>query len=222
IGLSVALGGTFLVWLLHTSVDWVYNMPGLTGIALLGAAGLCTLAAGRVQPSPARPDLPVAVVPPAPAATPVGTVARSRGSRADPRVLAWTVGVIALVATGAPSLVRQYLAQQHSDAAAAALPAHPEAALRDTRAALRLNGSRVETYYTRASAFARLGDYRDARATLRDAVRIEPVNYVPWVLIGDLATRRGHTGAATAAYARARALDPGDAALFTATPPPTA
>ncbi len=34
-----ALGGT-TVWLLHTSVDWVYNLPGVTGVAILLAAVL--------------------------------------------------------------------------------------------------------------------------------------------------------------------------------------
>ena len=186
--LSVALGGTFAVWLLQTSVDWVYTMPGLTGIALLGAAGLGALAGGPDPPGP----------PPARA------------------LRAWTLGVIALVAVGAPSLVRQYLAEQRAARAAAVLPADPRAALAGTRSALRLDGSRPETYYTRAAAFARLGDYPDARATLLGAVRIEPLNYVSWALLGDLATRRGDAAAARAAYLRAAALDPWDAALFAA------
>ncbi len=185
--LSVALGGTFAVWLLQTSVDWVYTMPGLTGIALLGAAGLGALAG----PEPGRP-------------------ASARALRA------WTLGVIALVAGGAPSLVRQYLAEQRADRAAGVLAADPRSALAGTRSALRLDDSRPETYYTRAAAFARLGDYPDARATLLEAVRIEPLNYVPWALLGDLATRRGDAAAAGAAYRRAAALDPRDAALFAA------
>ncbi len=184
--LSVALGGMFSVWLLQTSVDWVYTMPGLTGIALLAAAGLGALAG----PEPAAP-------------------APARALRA------WTLGVIALVAVGAPSLVRQYLAGQRADRAAGVLAADPRAALAGTRSALRLDDSRPETYYTRAAAFARLGDYPDARATLLGAVRIEPLNYVPWALLGDLATRRGDAAAARAAYRRAAALDPRDAALFT-------
>ena len=33
-GLAVAAGGAFLVWLVHTSVDWLHLIPGITGIAL--------------------------------------------------------------------------------------------------------------------------------------------------------------------------------------------
>ena len=39
-GLAVAAGGTFAVWLVHTSVDWLHLIPGLTGIALCSAAVL--------------------------------------------------------------------------------------------------------------------------------------------------------------------------------------
>ena len=37
-GLAVGAGGVFLVWLVHTSVDWLHLIPGLTGIALCAAA----------------------------------------------------------------------------------------------------------------------------------------------------------------------------------------
>jgi hypothetical protein len=214
IGLTVALAGTFIVWLLHTSVDWVYNMPGITGIALLSAAGLCGLAAGRGAPA-ALLSTPRALAPAprAPVRAPLRTVLPPHGDR---RALAWTVAVIALVAVGAPSLVRQYLSQQRAESAAAALPADPQTALQKARDALRLDDSRLETYYTEAAAFARLGDYPNARATLLTAIRVEPLNYVPWALLGDLATRRGDTAQADAAYGRARTLDPYDAAQLTA------
>ena len=39
-GLAVAAGGAFLVWLLHTSVDWLHLIPGVTGLALAFAAVL--------------------------------------------------------------------------------------------------------------------------------------------------------------------------------------
>jgi tetratricopeptide (TPR) repeat protein len=38
--LAVAAGGTFLVWLFQTSVDWMHLIPGLTGIAICAAAVL--------------------------------------------------------------------------------------------------------------------------------------------------------------------------------------
>ena len=217
--LSVALGGTFLVWLLDTSVDWVYNMPGLTGMALLGAAGLCVLAGGRGgagAPDSAEPAAMSLAMAAPPAALGGRASRRGSGSAArDPRTLAWMIAVIALVAVGGPSLVRQYLAQHRGNAAAAEVAIDPQRALADTHASLSFDTSRIETYYTRAAAFARLEDYRDSRDTLLQAVRIEPLNYVPWALLGDLATRRGAAGVAAMDYGRARALDPGDAGLFT-------
>jgi hypothetical protein len=38
--LVVAAGGTFLVWLVHTTVDWIHLLPGVTGVALAAAAVL--------------------------------------------------------------------------------------------------------------------------------------------------------------------------------------
>ncbi|MCB0858360.1 MAG: O-antigen ligase family protein [Solirubrobacterales bacterium] len=38
--LAVAAGGTFFVWLFHTSVDWMHLLPGLTAIAICAAAVL--------------------------------------------------------------------------------------------------------------------------------------------------------------------------------------
>lgn len=37
---AVAAGGAFVAWLAHTSVDWLHNIPGVTGIALCAAAAL--------------------------------------------------------------------------------------------------------------------------------------------------------------------------------------
>jgi tetratricopeptide (TPR) repeat protein len=37
---AVAAGGAFVAWLAHTSVDWLHNLPGVTGVALCAAAAL--------------------------------------------------------------------------------------------------------------------------------------------------------------------------------------
>lgn len=42
IAVAVGCGGVVIVWLIHTSVDWLWNLPGLTGLALLAAAALLT------------------------------------------------------------------------------------------------------------------------------------------------------------------------------------
>jgi tetratricopeptide (TPR) repeat protein len=37
---AVGAGGAFIAWLAHTSVDWLHNIPGVTGVALCAAAAL--------------------------------------------------------------------------------------------------------------------------------------------------------------------------------------
>jgi len=37
---AVAAGGAFVAWLVHTSVDWLHNIPGVTGIAMCAAVAL--------------------------------------------------------------------------------------------------------------------------------------------------------------------------------------
>jgi O-antigen ligase len=47
--LTVAAAGAFTAWFVHTSVDWLQLMPGLTGIALAGAAVLTGDEAGGAR-----------------------------------------------------------------------------------------------------------------------------------------------------------------------------
>ena len=60
----------------------------------------------------------------------------------------------------------------------------------------------------KSAAYARLGDYGKARGEMRQAVRLEPRNHLPWALLGDLAVRRGNLGAARRYYRRASRLNP--------------
>ncbi len=50
--IAVAAGGTFIVWLIHTSVDWIHLIPGLTGIAICAAAVLLMPVQTRPVPVP--------------------------------------------------------------------------------------------------------------------------------------------------------------------------
>jgi Flp pilus assembly protein TadD len=82
--------------------------------------------------------------------------------------------------------------------------------LRDAEQALDLNPESLPAHYAAARAYARLGRYEPARATLVEATRKEPSDYVPWVLLGDLAVRHGDLARARADYRRATALSPYD------------
>ena len=123
------------------------------------------------------------------------------------------IGAAGLVALAAASLGRHYSADVYAERARDALPRDPAGALRASAASLELNPYAVETLYTRAAAYARLDDYARARDALMRAAAREPLNFVPWALLGDLAARRQENGQARAAYRRAVRLNPRDRQL---------
>jgi hypothetical protein len=180
---AVAAGGVFLTWLVHTSIDWVHLIPGVTGVALCSAAVLV----GPWRPRPAR-----------------------RGSRARAAVV---IAGVALASAGALFVGRSVLADHYVADGRDALPSDPQEALSDARAALDVDDESMEAYYLESAAHARLGRYHAATASLREAVRREPHDFLPWALLGDLATRRGDLERAKGYYARASVLNPRDAAI---------
>ena len=180
LAIRVAALGVFAAWLVHTSVDWLYNIPGVTAAALL-CAGLLVGQRTDLAPPPPR---------------------SARRSRAA------LLAVITLVGVVAAGVGRHYGAALYREQAEASLPRHPAAALIDTRRSLALNPYDTATYITASAAHARRGEYDLARQALLAAARREPFNFVPWGLLGDLATRRGDRVQARADYARARALNP--------------
>jgi UDP-GlcNAc:undecaprenyl-phosphate GlcNAc-1-phosphate transferase len=181
-GLLVAAGGVFLVWLVHTSVDWMHLIPGVTGAALAAAAVLL---------GPWR-----------------GT-ATARSTRHKLVVAACAV----LVAGAAVFLARATLADRHATEAKREVSTDPRRALDQSGRALALNSDSVPTWYSRAAAYARLGDYERAHRSLLEAIRVEPANFVTWALAGDLAVRHGDTRLARRYYRRALALNPRDEQL---------
>ncbi|MGH2848868.1 MAG: O-antigen ligase family protein, partial [Thermoleophilaceae bacterium] len=181
--LIVAGGGMFLVWLAQTSVDWLHAIPGVTAIALCGAAVL------------------------------VASWAWERaGAHGRMRNLVVAVGVLAVLA-GAFTVGRSTLAERYRDQASDILVSDPEQAVRRANDALDLNPDSVPSLYVKSAAFARLNRYGDARATLLEATRLEPHDYVTWVLLGDLAVRRNDLARARRAYGRASRLNPRDESL---------
>ncbi len=178
-------------WLVHTSVDWIHLLPGVTGIALIAAAVLLRPGDKRAAPAPSRLTLQL-----------------PRLARIGPAV---AVGLA--IAIAALSLSRQGLSEIYVTRAQKALADDPAVALREANRALRLDRESIAAYYAKAAAIARFGEGETAQAVLLDAARREPRNFVTWTLLGDLSVRRGDSDAARRYYRRAAELNPRDPEL---------
>ena len=176
---AVAAGGAFVAWLAHTSVDWLHNLPGVTGIALCAAAAL-------VAPWTGGP-----------------------GGRAVTGARIVAVSAVAvLVLAAAYSVGRLAVADQYRIDARDNLRSDPVEALRLANQSLAFNDDSLLALYVKSAAYARLGRYRPARGALVEATELEPHDHLPWALLGDLAVRRGDFATARRAYRRASELNP--------------
>lgn len=184
-GMAVAGGGMFIAWLVHTSVDWLHLIPGLTGIAVCGAAVLLAPWVRR-RSGPQRAGMRRAVV----------------------------VASALLVVFAAAQLGRSTLAERNLEQGRAALASgDPSRALAESEASLSLNDESLPAHYLRAAALAQADEYVAARATLSAAAALEPHDFVPPALLGDIGVRRGDLRQARSDYGRAAALNPRDATL---------
>ncbi len=182
--IKVAALGMFTAWLVDTSVDWPYDIPGIAGIACVAAALLVVPAvAGAAAPSSRR------------------------------RASLWTIPALVVIALLAASIGRQYAATRISQTGLAQVARSPAKAIKTLRRAAQLDPYSLNTLYGLASAYARRDDYPDARDALLVAAAREPRNYVPPTLLGDLAMRRGDYALAAAEYRHAISLDPDDPSL---------
>ena len=182
-GLAVAAGGAFLVWLVHTSVDWLHLIPGVTGLALASAAVL------------------------------VGPWRRPAAERATVVRRTVVVACAVVIVFGAALVGRSALAERYRSDAQGADPGAPARAIAKADDSLALDDEALDTYYAKAAAYARLDDYSRARATLLEATRREPHDFVTWGLLGDLAVRRGALADARRAYTEASRLNPRERGL---------
>jgi tetratricopeptide (TPR) repeat protein len=123
------------------------------------------------------------------------------------------VASVLLVLAGAAMVGGSALGERYRDQARDSLADNPARALNKAEDALELNDESLPSYYLKAAAQARFGEYEAARATLKEAAAREPRDFVPWVLLGDLAVRRGDYDTAAEDYGRALRLNPIDRSL---------
>ena len=201
--LMVGALGALVAWLVQTSVDWMHLLPGLTAIALIGAAVLLRPRSSQIAGATSRHSR-------------FGKVLTSRPAL----VLGASVVVVSLVVAGA-SLSRQGLADLYRTRAQHQLDAHPAAALADANRSLDIDADAAETYYVKAAALARFDQAVSAQAVLRQALEHEPNNFVTWTLLGDISLREHSMGAAKRDYDRAHQLNPRDVTLRALTANPS-
>lgn len=192
-GVAVAAAGTFTVWLVQSSVDWMHLIPGLTAMALAAAVAL---ASGPESRNPAL-------------------TGRKR--------IAAIAAAGAIAVAGTVTIAPRYLSLRAQASAQSALDSgNPRAAIRDATTALEYDPSSVPALTLRAAGFARLHAFAPSLVDLKQAVAAEPHNWVPWALVGDLLTRHGDLSSARSAYAHALALDPLEPDLKSALATPAA
>jgi tetratricopeptide (TPR) repeat protein len=179
--------GMLTAWVAHTSVDWLHLLPGVTAIALIAAVVLLSAETKRGQSLPTD-------------------------SRPGGRHVSTAIAVATILTVAGIGLTRQGLSERYEAAAAAALRDDPERALVEADRALRLDPESVRAYHLKAASLARFGQADASRASLLEAARREPGDFVTWALLGDLATRTGDK-ASERYYARARRLNPREPTL---------
>ena len=175
-GATVVLG--------QSTVDWIWLIPGLMGLAfLLLGLGVAALAPGSAEP------------------------VRSRSGGRPLRLAAGAL--VALTAVGVTLL---YVSD--ADVRRARDPdATAAERLSAARGAETLNRWSVVPRYLQAGALEELGRGQEARRELLDARELEPANFVTLGLLGDLELRRGNERAARRWYRRALTLNPLDIGL---------
>jgi hypothetical protein len=170
-------------WLVHGSVDWLWEFPGLTAPALawIGLAGNGTFA-------PADPR---------------GILA-SR-SLVGPAVVCTSAAALVLAAP--------WLAEQHIRTAASSWPADPGRALALLDRARRLDPLTAEADLAAGVIASRRGDVAGMRAAFGRAVERQPSNWFAHLELALGAAESGDRGLALAHIRRARSLNPRDGTL---------
>ncbi len=168
-----------VVWLIHGSIDWFWEMPALSGPALgfLGmAGGLARTGGARSGVAAAAPDERRMLnrVPPVPQPVKVGA------------------GVLALVAA-VVVLGFPYLSVREVSIASNIASTNPDQALRDLNRAAQLNPLSAEPGRLGGSIAMQAGDYAVAEKRFQQAIQREPGGWFSWLGAGLAASRLGQT-----------------------------
>ncbi|MCP9488918.1 MAG: O-antigen ligase family protein [Solirubrobacteraceae bacterium MAG38_C4-C5] len=174
-----ALAAVGAVALSQTTVDWLWLVPGVVGLAFLALGLAVRTAAGD--------DEGIRV-------------------RRAPRI-----AFAAVAALGGVLVALLFLADVSVRQARAAEDPRPR--LDRARTAETLNPFALAPLRLQAGALESLDRVDDARAALREAIELEPENFVNYALLADLELRAGRPAEAQRLYAMALRLNPQDIGL---------
>jgi hypothetical protein len=178
-----------VVWLMHGSLDWFWEIPALSGPALGFLAIAASLAPERAVQS-------------AVAVAPAAATRRVWVSRP-----ALTVAAVAALLAGVVVLGLPYLSVREVSLGSDAGSADPRAALRDLATAASLNPLSSAPGRLAGAIALRTGDDRTAEQRFRQSIDREPGGWFSWLGAGLAASARGHRQAAGRDFARAYAIN---------------
>ncbi|MEA2403194.1 MAG: hypothetical protein QOK00_3597 [Thermoleophilaceae bacterium] len=178
--LAGAAAGTgvlmFAYWLVHGSLDWFWEFPGLAGPAMLGL-GVAMATARGLREEPAE-------------ATARGLREEPAEARAQVRPLALAIaGVCALLV--AASVVPPWLSERETRRGTEIATSNPEAALKDLDRASKLNPLSPLPEKAAGIIQLRRERYADAERRLREAFDRDPGDPGLHLLLGVLASHDG-------------------------------
>jgi tetratricopeptide (TPR) repeat protein len=188
---AVAAGAGVLVfayWLLHSSVDWLWEFPGLAGAAL-AALGI----AGAVNRAPAAEE--------------VSAAEAARPALAGRPAKALAAGGMLLLAL---SVIPPWLAEREQQRGVALAARDPSAAIRRFERAADWNPLSPVPY--KAAAIVEIGrrDYEAATRELERALDRDPRDSSPYLLLGAIASAGGRKQEALRLVGKADRLAPRD------------
>lgn len=170
-GFAGALAGIALlpvvVWLIHGSIDWFWEMPALSGPAL----GFLAMA-GALRTRPGAEGPPASV------------------RRARPRAPVLAAGFLALLAA-VVALGFPYLSVREVSAASDVRAANPTQALSDLRTAARLNPLNADPGRIGGTIALQIGLYAEAEQRFGQAIAREPGGWYGWLGAGLAASALG-------------------------------
>jgi tetratricopeptide (TPR) repeat protein len=188
---AVAAGAGVLVfayWLLHSSVDWLWEFPGLAGAAL-AALGI----AGAVNRAPAAEE--------------VSAAEAARPALAGRPAKALAAGGMLLLAL---TVIPPWLAEREQQRGVALAARDPSAAIRRFERAADWNPLSPVPY--KAAAIVEIGrrDYPAATRQLERALDRDPGDSSPYLLLGAIASAGGRKQEALRLVGKADRLAPRD------------